>query len=154
MYKPKSFTDTKDHRHRVTMKKELIVEKLKDRGCHITKQRLMLLDIILEEECSSCKEIFYKATKLDKGIGPATVYRLINTLEEIGAIDRKNLYKLTCGKNCNMENSCLIEFEDDTVLELSTKNWMQVIQVGLKECGYDKTKSIRNVTITTCDCGL
>lgn len=154
MYQPKSFTDTKDHRHRVTMKKEIIVEKLKDRGCRITKQRLMLLDIILEEECSSCKEIFYKATKLDKGIGPATVYRLINTLEEIGAIDRKNLYKLTCGKNCNMENSCLIEFEDDTVLELSTKNWMQVIQVGLKECGYDKTKSIRNVTITTCDCGL
>lgn len=153
MYPSRSFTDTQNHRHRVTMQKEIIVEKLKERGCRITKQRLMLLDIILEEECSSCKEIFYKATKVDKGIGPATVYRLINTLEEIGAIDRKNLYKLTCGRDCNMENACLIEFDDNSVLELSSKKWMQVIQMGLKGCGYDKTKSVRNVTITTCDCG-
>ena len=29
------------------MKKDIIVQRLKDRGCRITKQRLMLLDIIL-----------------------------------------------------------------------------------------------------------
>ena len=38
--------------------KELIVQKLKDSACRITKQRLMILDIILEEECSCCKEIY------------------------------------------------------------------------------------------------
>ena len=37
--------------------KEAIVQKLKASGCRITKQRLMLLDIILEEDCSCCKEI-------------------------------------------------------------------------------------------------
>lgn len=37
--------------------KEAIVQKLKASGCRITKQRLMLLDIILEENCSCCKEI-------------------------------------------------------------------------------------------------
>ena len=42
-------------------KKEEIIAKLKESGCRITKQRLMLIDIILENECSSCKEIFYKA---------------------------------------------------------------------------------------------
>ena len=31
--------------------KEAIVQKLKASGCRITKQRLMLLDIILEENC-------------------------------------------------------------------------------------------------------
>ena len=36
--------------------KEAIVQKLKASGCRITKQRLMLLDIILEENCSCCKE--------------------------------------------------------------------------------------------------
>ena len=34
------------------MKKEQIVEMLKSRHCRITRQRLMLLDIILEEDCS------------------------------------------------------------------------------------------------------
>ena len=47
-------------------KKEEIIAKLKESGCRITKQRLMLIDIILENECSSCKEIFYKASKTDE----------------------------------------------------------------------------------------
>ena len=74
--------------------KQIIIERLKEDGCRITKQRLMLLDIILEDECSSCKEIYYRASKIDRSIGTATVYRMINTLEEIGAIDRKNMYRV------------------------------------------------------------
>lgn len=75
--------------------KQIIINRLKEEGCRITKQRLMLLDIILEDECSSCKEIYYRATKKDPTIGTATVYRMINTLEEIGAISRKNMYKVS-----------------------------------------------------------
>ena len=75
--------------------KQIIINRLKEDGCRITKQRLMLLDIILEDECSSCKEIYYRATKKDPTIGTATVYRMINTLEEIGAISRKNMYKVS-----------------------------------------------------------
>lgn len=75
--------------------KQIIINRLKEDGCRITKQRLMLLDIILEDECSSCKEIYYRATKKDPRIGTATVYRMINTLEEIGAISRKNMYKIS-----------------------------------------------------------
>ena len=74
--------------------KEVIVGKLKDSGCRITKQRMVLLDIILNENCSSCKEIYYKASRIDSRIGTATVYRMINTLEEIGAINRRNMYKI------------------------------------------------------------
>ena len=75
--------------------KQIIINRLKEDGCRITKQRLMLLDIILEDECSSCKEIYYRATKKDPTIGTATVYRMINTLEEIGAISRKNMYQVS-----------------------------------------------------------
>ena len=64
------------------MQKEHIVETLREKGCRITKQRLMLIDIILEEECQSCKEIYYKAVKADAKIGTATVYRMVNNLEE------------------------------------------------------------------------
>ena len=75
--------------------KQIIIERLKEDGCRITKQRLMLLDIILEDECSSCKEIYYRASTKDPSIGTATVYRMINTLEDIGAISRKNMYKIS-----------------------------------------------------------
>ena len=62
------------------MQKDLIIEKLKERGLRITRQRMILLDIILEGECSCCKEIYYRASALDPKIGVATVYRMINTL--------------------------------------------------------------------------
>ena len=74
--------------------KEQIVERLKENGCRITKQRLILLDVILSSDCGSCKEIYYRVSKIDNSIGTATVYRMINTLEEIGAINRKNMYKV------------------------------------------------------------
>lgn len=80
------------------LEREAIARRLKDRGYRMTRQRMMLLDIILEEDCASCKEIYYKAAKHEKRIGMATVYRMINTLEEIGAIDRKNAFKVAYEK--------------------------------------------------------
>ena len=56
---------------RTKMQKDMVIQRLKDDGCRITKQRLMLLDIILEEDCSCCKEIYYKAAKQDGRIGTA-----------------------------------------------------------------------------------
>ena len=64
---------------RTQMRKELILCKLKDKGFRITKQRLILLDIILSEKCTCCKEIYYRAVEQDPGIGVSTVYRLVWT---------------------------------------------------------------------------
>ena len=41
------------------MRKDIIMQKLRDKGYRITKQRQILIDIILDNDCSSCKEIFY-----------------------------------------------------------------------------------------------
>ena len=94
------------------MQREIILTKLKEKGCRITKQRLRLIDIILQNECSSCKEIFYRALEEDDKLGVATVYRMVNLLEEIGAISRKNMYKVAYSENCMMENACTIELDD------------------------------------------
>ena len=51
--------------------------------------------MILEEECASCKEIYYKVSFKDCRIGAATVYRMVNLLEDIGVISRKNMYKIS-----------------------------------------------------------
>ena len=79
---------------RTKMQEEMIFRKLKDMGCRVTKQRRILLNVILQEECASCKEIYYKARKEEPRIGAATVYRMINLLEEIGAISRNNMYTI------------------------------------------------------------
>lgn len=80
----------------VEAKKEYIIQALKDNGCRITSQRRLLIDIILRGDCCCCKEIYYKAAKADPSIGLATVYRMIKTLEEIGLIQRKNMYRIDC----------------------------------------------------------
>ena len=144
---------------RTKMQKENIIQKLKESGCRITKQRLMLLDIILEEDCSCCKEIYYKASKIDNRIGTATVYRMVNTLEEIGAISRKNMYKIACDNDCTgncdndceFEHACTIEFEDDTVVELSMNKWKQIIQCGLADCGYRERGRVRTIVAKACE---
>ena len=124
-------------------KKEQIIEKLKENGCRITKQRLMLIDIILENDCSSCKEIFYKASKTDNRIGVATVYRMINALEEIGAISRKNMYRVAC----STKGACTVELDDDTICHLSGQKLNEVILAGLKACGDITGQNIRTLAL-------
>ena len=82
--------------------KERIIEQLKRSGCRVTKQRLMLIDVILEGKCNCCKEIYYKAAKRDPSIGMATVYRMVKTLEEAGLIQRKNMYRIDYGMGEHM----------------------------------------------------
>ncbi|MCD7825980.1 MAG: transcriptional repressor [Clostridiaceae bacterium] len=147
----KNIHDSKKYQ-RTQMQKEIILQRLKNQGFRITKQRRMLLDIILEEECSSCKEIYYKASRLDHKIGSATVYRMVNTLEDIGAISRKNMYRVACGDACNVAHACTIELNDDTVYQLNAKHWNKVIREGLKACGYLDRQDIRSVTVQPCSC--
>ena len=132
---------------RSKMQKDMILQMLKKRGCRITKQRMMLLDIILEEDCSCCKEIYYKASKKDPKIGTATVYRMINTLEEIGAINRKNMYKVSCGEESEENNDTFaVKFDDNSVINLSATKWNQIIQKGLAACGYIDNQTVKSVT--------
>ena len=137
--------------HRTKMQKEMVLQRLKENGCRITKQRKILLDIILQEECASCKEIYYKAAALDSSIGAATVYRMINLLEEIGAISRKNMYRISCGMNCDKEDTCIIELDDESVCRLSSGEWYNVISEGLRCCGYVDEQKVSSVIVEPCE---
>ena len=123
--------------------KDIIISRLKEQGCRITKQRLMLLDVILEEDFSSCKEIYYKAVKKDPKIGAATVYRMVNTLEEMGAITRKNMYKIAHDEEDN--GGYTVRLNDNSSINLSEKKWSKIIESGLEACGYIKDQKITSV---------
>lgn len=131
-------------------RKEWAVQCLQERGLRITKQRRMLLDIILEEDCHSCKEIYYKANAAFPGIGAATVYRMVNLLEDIGMFDRRNMYRIFCGAACDRENVCVVEFEDESSCHLNAQKWHEVIAEGLKACGYGTDKKVASVLVYPC----
>ena len=133
------------------MEKETVLRRLRENGCRVTKQRQILLDLILGEECASCKEIYYKAVQKDSSIGVATVYRMVNLLEEIGAISRKNMYRIMRGADCGPENAYVVELDDKTVINLSAGEWYRVISEGLRCCSYLNGQSVVSVSAGDCE---
>ncbi|SFR68530.1 transcriptional repressor [Anaeromicropila populeti] len=123
-------------------KQELIFDELRKRGCRITSQRKIITEIILENECSCCKEIYYQAVLRDPSIGIATVYRMLNTLEEIGAINRKNMYQIHCeGFKC-IENDNILVLDGNHVIEIKDSAWCQELKNRLKEKGILQNEDI------------
>lgn len=73
---------------------EEVIRQLKNRGCRITIQRKMLLGIILGNEYSSCKEIYFAAKKEDDKVGLATVYRTVQLLEDMELIRKEMVLQI------------------------------------------------------------
>lgn len=128
------------------VEKEAILLELRKSGCRITNQRKILIDAILENECASCKEIYYEAAKKDSGIGIATVYRMVKTLEDIGAIDRKNQYRVSFDsgiegnrngedQNDGNQESYMIVLKNKTTLNLTKLEFCKALKEGLKNMG-------------------
>ena len=111
---------------RSSMQRSAIVDRLRREGCRITKQRKIILDIILQEECTCCKEIYFLASKKDPNIGMATVYRMINLLEEIGALKRKSAYRI-----CDEQGQvpvCCVQLDDQTNIRLDNENFARSLK--------------------------
>ena len=134
------------------MQRDIVIQRLKEQGCRITKQRLALIDIILENECSSCKEIYYKAVRMDEKIGIATVYRIINMLEEIGAISRRNMYKVECPGACPKEDACVVVLDDESVCRISPQKWKAIVEEGLQACGYLHDRKVVSISFNPEQC--
>ena len=132
-----------------SMQKDVIIRRLKENGFRITRQRKLLIDIILEEKCTCCKEIYILASKKDPGIGTATVYRTVDALEQIGALKRKTTLQLF-GQERTACRKCLVELEDNSTVELDCEAMEKVIEKGLKHCGYSDGKRVKGLRMMNC----
>lgn len=72
---------------------EQILESFKKNGMSITNQRKLIISLVLKNQGISGKEIFYQAHNEDDSISLATVYRTLNSLEELGFLERKYVLK-------------------------------------------------------------
>lgn len=126
------------------MDRDTVIALLRKEGFRVTKQRKILIDIILNEKCTCCKEIYCLASRQDRGIGIATIYRTINALENIGALKQKSPYQLCCyGQEVN--GNFLIELDDGAVIELDQNALQDVIEKGIKQSGYSRGKKVRSI---------
>ena len=130
---------------RSNMQRSAIMNRLRQAGCRIKKKKKIILDIILQEECTCCKEIYFLASKRDPNIGMATIYRMINLLEEIGALKRKRAYRI-----CNEESPvhiCSVKLDDYTSIRLDGEKLRQVIEKGMESFGYLHDRRVRSVSM-------
>lgn len=127
--------------------RDVILCRLRERDCRITKQRLKLIDTILENECGNCKEIYYKALAKDDSLGIATVYRMVNLLEEIGVISRKNMYNVNFADSGKNNSVCTVSLDDGTVYQLSAQTWNAIISAGLRSQGYLRDQKLVSITM-------
>lgn len=118
--------------------KSVVMSKLRENGYRITSQRELLVRIILENEFSSCKEIYYKALKEDQTVGIATVYRIVKTLEDLELINRKNLYNICYDKIQfpQVNQIVLVNSEEDKIKEVPKGKWFEELEKELKQNGY------------------
>ena len=130
---------------RSSMQRSVIVDRLRREGCRITKQRKIILDIILQEECACCKEIYFLASKKDPNIGMATIYRMINLLEEIGALKRKRAYRIYNEET--QVHMCSIQLDDHTLIRLDGDKLKDIIQKGMEICGYLHDRQVQQVLV-------
>lgn len=68
---------------------EETLRKLEESGLRMTVQRRHIIDILTRSDCTSPKEVWYEAREFVPDLGIATVYRLINRLEQIGVLSRQ-----------------------------------------------------------------
>ena len=80
-----------------------VLNQLKKAGYRITEQRKLLLHIILNNEYSSCKEIYYAAKKQDDKVGIATVYRTVQLLEDMELIHKEMVVRIQQGEGVNYD---------------------------------------------------
>lgn len=128
--------------------KEEIIKRLKEKEYRMTKQRMYLLDLILESDMICCKEIHYKAHKNNSGLGIATIYRFLNVLEEVGAIRRKNPYQF-CHEEDRKICDCVVEFNSGERQKVTKENFYRAVAEGMKQLGIAEAGEIQNITVMT-----
>ena len=111
----------------------------------VTKQRELILDIVFEHECASCKEIYYQAIQHDPGIGMATVYRMVNTLTDIGVLKVATLKPQTA---LGSGSGCQILLKNQNKIVLNQTEWTEVLQNVLRRKGYNSNAADEIVEVT------
>ena len=123
-----------EHKMRESMK-ERVLEEFRRQGFRITKQRKLILDILLNHRFECKKAICYYVHQMDPTIGTATVYRMLQVLEQMGLLCPENSYKVHVGGE-ELEKVCIIIMKNQEKIVLSQEEWEGAFRESLERLGY------------------
>lgn len=130
---------------RIAQEKDKILELFRRKGMRVTKQRRLILDIVFEHECTCCKEIYYQASKKDKSIGIATVYRMVNALTDLGVFRVNVPYQLSDAALDRCGAGCCVILKNQSVIELDSEECQRALEDALCKKGYSGSLEIDRV---------
>ena len=74
---------------------------------------------------------------------------MVKTLEDIGAIDRKNLYRISCGENCEFQDSCVRVLKNKEKVTLSMEDFREAVNEVLRRKGYREDEKVETVILNS-----
>lgn len=128
------------------IQKEDALSCLQKKGFRITKQRRTLIDVIFDGKCSSCKEIYYLASQKMPEIGIATVYRMLDVLEDVGAIKRHGAFQF-CSCEGHELHTCEIYLDNDRKIQFDQETLYMILQKGMESYAYIGKEKIKKVVV-------
>ena len=127
------------------LKREKIIGRLREKGYRVTKQRKLIIDVVLKGDCTCCKEVYCEVKKKYSTIGKATVYRMINDLELIGILENRRIYGLDSKQFDLLELEPILIVKGSREISISNETWKKVLEIGfrsLEEINMDRLESI------------
>lgn len=121
---------------------DLIIEKLKEKGFRITRQRKILLDIILEESAPAVRK---SITGLSHWIRNRCGHSI--SYDQYTGVHRCYQPKEYVSRGVQHKGACAVELDDDTICHLSGQKLNEVILAGLRACGEISEQNIRTLAL-------
>lgn len=113
-------------------------------GRPMTRQRRLLLDLIKKTKGHvDAKELYRRASALDRSISQATVYRTLNLFKEQGLIEERILGKIRCYYEISSlpEHHHLVCQGCGKVMEFNNPYFVKLLEAIKHEHGFRVTKA-------------
>ncbi|MGL4607447.1 MAG: transcriptional repressor [Eubacteriaceae bacterium] len=125
---------------------ESIHHELRKNGYKLTKQRKLIIEVILKNKCTYCKEIYAETIKKDSSVGISTVYRMFRILEDLGieGVKKKNIY---LGFK-DQESECILLLDENEEVRLPSEVWISKMKESFGTIREIKNKKIRGLVFT------
>lgn len=70
---------------------------------------------------------------------------MVKTLEDIGAINRKNMYRINCEENCGFRGDCVLVLENKEKVSFSMEDFREAVGEVLRKKGYHGQQKVETV---------
>ena len=69
----------------------------------------------------------------------------IESFKETGAIDRKNLFRISCGQECSLKGGCILVLDHEERVKLSGEDFREALNDVLRKKGYSKQDRVQTL---------